>query len=145
MAGKGTTLQIAPADIGFLARRGARAHRGGGDFSRSAVLHRSLRTLRDVLAYSDPRKTRGLPEEMHRLAVRLLSGGWTLKAFEVEHLEAILGRSPELDAEAAAAGIEAGAFLAAIEAMSFAEKAFVVDQAVQEYAPAAAAASPEEA
>jgi hypothetical protein len=144
MAGKGTTVQITAADLAFLERRGARSHRGGGTFSRSVVLHRTLQMLRDCLDQFDPRKTRGMPDEMHRLVVQELPEPWTLKSFEVEHLALILERAPGFAAAAAAARVDPAAVLATVAAMSYAEKLALVDHALQEQAPAAAAASPEE-
>jgi hypothetical protein len=144
MAGKGTTIQIAPTDVGFLEKRGARSHRGGGEFSRSAVLHRSLQVLRNILDYSDPRKTRGFAPELHELAIQLLRSPWNLTSFEVEHLPTILERAPDFAAATAEAGVEAGSFLAEISSFTFPEKVALVDHAIQMHAPAASAAAPEE-
>jgi hypothetical protein len=144
MAGKGTNLQISPVDVVYLERRGARSHRGGGPFSRSVVLHRTLERLRDCLEHSDPRKTRGMSEKMHQLVVRLLPKPWELKSFEVEHLALILERAPGFAAAAAAARLDPAALLALIAEMSYAEKLALVDHALQEQGPAASAASPEE-
>jgi hypothetical protein len=145
MAGKGTTVQIAAADMVFLSRRGARSHRGGGTFSRSVVLHRSLQALRDILDRSDPRQTRGMPEAMHRLVVRLLPEPWALKVFEVEQMSTLLARTPGFEAAAAAAEVDPAELLTLISELSFGEKMCLVDGALQEQAPAAAAAIPEEA
>jgi hypothetical protein len=144
MAGKGTTVQITAADVRFLEKRGARSHRGGGPFSRSVVLHRTLQMLGDVLEHSDPRRTRALPEAMHGVVVRVLPEPWNLKAFEVEHLATILERAPGFGAAAAAAGVDSAALLATVAALSFPEKLALLDHALQEQGPGAAAASPEE-
>jgi DNA-binding GntR family transcriptional regulator len=145
MAGKGTTVQIATADMVFLSRRGARSHRGGGTFSRSVVLHRSLQALRDVLDRSDPRLTRGMSQEMHRLIARLLPEPWALKVFEVEQMSTLLARVPAFAAAAADAGVDPDALLTLVSQLNFSEKMALVDHALQEQAPAAAAAMPEEA
>ncbi len=144
MAGKGITIQIAAPDVAFLSRRGARSHRGGGTFSRSVVLHRSLQALRDILAQSDPRKTRGMAEAMHHLIKQQLPNPWTLTSFEVDQMATLLARAPGFAAAAAAAGIEPEALCTFVAQLSFSEKMSLVDHALQEQAPAAAAAIPED-
>jgi hypothetical protein len=144
MAGKGTTVQIAASDVAFLARRGARSHRGGGTFSRSTVLHRSLVMLRDVLERCDPRQTRAMPEAMHQVIVRVLPEPWALKVFEVDQMPALVAQAPGFAAAAAAAGVEVEALLALVGALNFGERMALVDQALQAQAPAAAAATPED-
>ncbi|HVT14720.1 MAG TPA: hypothetical protein VHQ90_00885 [Thermoanaerobaculia bacterium] len=131
MPGLGTTVLIPPDDIDFLTRRGARSQRGWSPFSRSAVLHRTMQTHRLLLEHCDPRKTRGLSEDMHLLAVGLLPEPWTLSRFEVQHLAKRFALSPDLAAEAGGAGIEVEDFLAAITALTFPEKLALVDQAIQ--------------
>jgi hypothetical protein len=144
MAGKGTTVQVTGGDVAFLARRGARSHRGGGTFSRSTVLHRSLVMLRDLLERSDPRRTRAMPEAMHQVIVRLLPEPWALKAFEVDQMPALLAQAPNFAATAAAAGVETEALLALVGSLNFTERMALVDQAQQARAPRAAAATPED-
>ena len=144
MVGSGTTLQIAAPDVAFLARRGARSHRGGGTFSRSVVLHRALQMFRDCLEHSDPRRTRDMPEPMHRLLTELIPAPWDLKAFEIDHLALLLERAPGFAAAAQAAAIDPAALLATLAPLTFAEKLALVDHAIQLQSPAASAASPEE-
>ena len=143
MAGSGVTLQINAAHAKYLERRGGRAHRGRGPFSRSAVLGRVLESHRLYQELTDPRKTRGMPEAVHALIVRLLPEPWLLRAFEIKNLEGILEAAPGLAEAAAAAGIDPGAVLAAVAGATPAEKLTLVDHAIQHQAPAAAAASPE--
>jgi hypothetical protein len=140
MAGRGTTLQVTLKTVAFLHKRGARSHRGGSEFCRSAVLNRAVHSLDFLLDRSDPRKTGHLPDDLCRLAVRLLAAPWALTAFEVQHLGTFLARSPALAAAAAEAGIEPAAFLAALDALTLAEKFALVDLAAQEHGPAAGAA-----
>ena len=143
MAGSGVTLQISAAHAKYLERRGGRAHRGRGPFSRSAVLGRVLESHRLYQELTDPRKTRGMPEAVHALIVRLLPEPWLLRAFEIKNLEGILEAAPGHADAAAAAGIDPGAVLAAVAGATPAEKLTLVDHAIQHQAPAAAAASPE--
>jgi hypothetical protein len=141
---KGSTAQIAPADLIFLERRGAIADRRKGTFNRSAVLHRELQLLRELLRRNDPRTTAGMPEAMHQLAVRLLPEPWSLKPFEIDQMAALLESAPGFAAAVAAAGVDRAAFLAAVAALSFGEKVALLDHALQEQAPAAAQAARQE-
>ncbi|HVT60486.1 MAG TPA: hypothetical protein VHR45_19085 [Thermoanaerobaculia bacterium] len=144
MPEKVTTIQVGRATIALLERWGARSHRGGGDFSRNTVLLRSLQALRDLMEFSDPRETAGLPEAMHRAVIEALEAPWTLKALEVNQLGEILRRSPGLAAAARAAAVEPQELLARITALSFAEKMAIVYAAIRQQAPRAAAVIPEE-
>ena len=143
MPTKNTTIQLSVADITFLERRGARSHRGGGEFSRSVVLHRMLQTMRSVFEASDPRKTRGMSAEVYSLVTRLLPEAWTMRPFEVEHVGTVVARAPGFAEAAKEAGLDPAKVITELDAMSFAEKAALVDQAVQAQAPAASAAMPE--
>ncbi|HVT56899.1 MAG TPA: hypothetical protein VHR45_00740 [Thermoanaerobaculia bacterium] len=141
MAGRGTTVQLGPADVDFLAQRGGRSHRGPGDFSRSAILHRSLDHLRLLLAHHDPLKNGRLSPEQHELAIHVLPEPWKLRAFEIEHLEGVIERAPDFAAALAAKRMKPEKFLAAIGALTFGEKLALLDQAMQAQGPAAAAAA----
>ena len=144
MAGKGSTIQITAAHVKFLQQRGAHSHRGGGTFSRSVVMGRMFEALRLYQEATDPRRTRGLPEAMHELLVRLVPEPWALRPYEIETLEGLLQRSPGFAEAVTAAGSDPAALLAAVAEMSLAEKLTLVDHAVQAQAPAAAGTSPEE-
>jgi hypothetical protein len=137
---KGTTVMMQPADMTFLDRRGAISHRGAGVFSRSAVLHREVQLLRGMLERYDPRRTSGLPAEMCALVVRLLPEPWLIQPAAVEHLALRLQEAPGFAAEVAAAGIEVAALVAAVAALGYAEKVWLLDQALLARAPAAAEA-----
>jgi hypothetical protein len=141
---KGSTAQISPADLLFLERRGATSHRGKGTFNRSAVLHRELQLLRELLRRYDPVKSANMPEAMHRLAVSLLPEPWTLKPFEIDQMAALLETAPGFAEAVAAAGVDPASFLAAVAALSFVEKVALLDHALEQQAPAAAAATREE-
>jgi hypothetical protein len=138
---KGHTAQITADDLLFLQARGAISDRSRGQFNRSAVLHRELQLLREILHRSDPRTSARLPHEMHQLAVRLLPEPWSLKPFEIDHMAALLQSTPGFAAAVEAAGVDPAAFLAAIAALDFAEKVALVGHALEEQAPAAAAAT----
>jgi hypothetical protein len=140
---KGWTAQLRPDDLRFLERRGAVSHRGKGTFNRSAVLHRELQLLRALLRRYDPLASAALPEPMHDLVVRLLPEPWSLKPLEVDHMAELLAAAPTFAADCAAADVDPAAFLAAITALSFVEKAALLDHALQYQAPAAAAATRE--
>src|SRR5260370_24170906 len=95
MPGKATSIRMIAAHRRFLERRGARSHRGGSAFSRSAVVERALEELGLYLKWTDPRKTRGFPEAMHTALVRHLPAPSTLNAYEIETLDGFLRRAPE--------------------------------------------------
>jgi hypothetical protein len=76
---------------------------------------------------------------------RLLPEPWALKVFEVEQMPTLLARVPSFAATAAAAGVDVAALMSLLADLSFGEKMALVDHALQEQAPAAAAATPEEA
>jgi hypothetical protein len=138
MAGKGTTVQISPATITLITRRGARSSRGGGDFARSAVLNRTVAMLQTILEQSDPRRTRRLPDPVHALAVELLAEPWALTPFEIERLPTLLEHTAGFIAGLAAHDLDRQVFLEALSALTFAEKAALVDAAIQLHAPKAA-------
>jgi hypothetical protein len=60
-------VQISAAQAQYLEQRGGRSHRGRGTFSRSVVLGRVLESHRLYQEFTDPRLTRGMPEEFHAL------------------------------------------------------------------------------
>jgi hypothetical protein len=139
---KGWTAQIAAADLAFLEKRGAISQRGpGATFSRSAVLHRELQLLRELLRRYDPRKSAALPDAMYQLAARLLPAPWSLKPFEIDQMATLLETAPGFAAAAQEAAIDPAAFLAAIAALGFVEKVALLDHALEVQAPAAAAVS----
>ncbi len=94
MAGSTVTLQISAAHAEYLGRRGGRSHRGRGTFSRSVVLGRVLESHRLYQEFTDPRLTRGMPEELHALVTRLLPEPWALRRFEIQKLEDVLELTP---------------------------------------------------
>src|ERR1700674_865611 len=144
MPGEATTIRMRAAHRRFLEKRGARSHRGGSAFSRSAVVERALEELALYLKWTDPRKTRGFPEAMHMVLVRHLPEPWQLTPHEIETLEGFLRRSSEFLEAIAADGVDPEALLDAIGAMAVPEKVSLVDQAVLAQAPAMADTSPEE-
>jgi hypothetical protein len=142
-AGHNISLILSAAHVKYLQRRGGHSHRGRGAFNRSLALGRVLDSHRLYVEFTDPRQTRGMPEELHALIIRLLPEPWTLKRFEIENLERVLETTPGFAAAATAAGVDPAALLAAVAAATPAEKLTLVDHAIQHQAPAAAVASPE--
>src|ERR1700687_546949 len=144
MPGEATSIRMIAAHRRFLEKRGARSHRGGSAFSRSAVVERALEALALYLKWTDPRKTRGFPEAMHAVLVRCLPEPWKRTPHEIETLEGFLRRSSEFLEAVAADGVDPEELLASIGAMTVPEKVSLVDQAVLAQAPAMADTSPEE-
>jgi hypothetical protein len=123
-----TSIQIEAADVAFLERRGARSQRGGGEFSRSVVLHRAIRTLGRLLEECDPRRTRRMPEAEHAFLSRILPEPWALTAYEIDQLADRMGRTPGFRAAATEAGLDPDALLATLgEALALVERALDVD------------------
>jgi hypothetical protein len=141
---KPTTVTISGDDIAFLEKRGARSHRGGGEFSRSVVLGRMLDTWQSVLKLHDPRTTRALPEAIHQLVLQALPEPWKLKQFEIEHLEIVLAGLPGFDAAARAAGLDPAEVVAALAQLEFVEKVVLADHATLAQAPAISEAMQED-
>ncbi len=139
MAGRTISLQISAAQGEYLARRGARSHRGRGTFSRSVVLGRVLESHRLYQEFTDPRQTRGMPEELHALVLRLLPEPWALRRFEIQRLEDVLELTPGFAAAVRGAGVDPAVLLAEVAAATPAEKLTLVDHSIQHQAPAAAA------
>jgi hypothetical protein len=136
MAPKAITLQLTAAHARFLEDRGAGSSRGNTLFSRTAVLGRMLDRLALYQELTDPRQTSGMPEEVHALIISQLPEPWTLRRFEILHLDAILADAPGFAPALAAAGLDSVAVLAAVAAASPAEKLTLVQHAVRHQAPA---------
>ncbi|HEV3076941.1 MAG TPA: hypothetical protein VHB47_21140 [Thermoanaerobaculia bacterium] len=143
MAGSTISLQISAAQAQYLERRGGRSHRGRGTFSRSVVLGRVLESHRLYQEFTDPRLTRGMPEELHTLVIRLLPEPWALRRLEIQKLEDVLELTPGFAAAVRGAGVDPAVLLAVVAAATPAEKLTLVDHAIQHQAPAAAAGSPD--
>jgi hypothetical protein len=140
VAAKGTNVQLGSSELGFIERRGARSHRGGSAFSRSAVLSRALIMLNALLEDADPKPR--LPPAVKEVAIGALTTPWTLKPLEVRHLEDVLAAAgAELDRLLQGASLERGVVLETVAGLSFAEKCALVDLAIQAHAPGAAMAA----
>jgi hypothetical protein len=135
MAGSGITLQIGAPHANYLARRGGHSHRGHGTFSRSQVLARSLDALRLYQEFTDPLKNGALRPDHHALLLRLLPEPWNLRRFEILNLEGVLAATPDFAPTVTAAALAPADLLAAVAALTPAEKLTLVDQAVQLQAP----------
>ena len=116
MAGSTISLQISAAAAQYLEQRGGRSHRGGGIFRRSVVLGRVLESHRLYQEFTDPRLTRGMPEELHALVIRLLPEPWALGRFEIRKLEQVLEDAPGFAAAVTAAGMDPAVLLVAVAA-----------------------------
>jgi hypothetical protein len=138
MAATPIAVQLSTQHAQQLAKLGARAHRGGGVFSRTQVLGRMLDALHLYQSFTDPRQTRNLPEAYHALIIRLLPKPWELRRFEIQNLEGVLAATPGFDQAVATAQIDPATLLAAIGGASPAEKLTLVTHAILHQAPAAA-------
>jgi hypothetical protein len=131
---RGSTVQLDLPGTEFLARRGARPHRGGGPFAQSMVLRRCLRTLGSILERADPYASGRLPAALRPVIAASLPDAWDLSPYEVERLGHRLARVPGFTDALVAAGLDPDATVAAMTALSFPEKWATVDLAVQDQA-----------
>ena len=126
-----SSVYIGTDVIDRLTRRGAKPDRGRGPRSRSHMLGRQLDLLEAVVLRSDPRETHGLSDAFYDFAIRLLPDAAALSADQISVLEAHFKSRPQFRRTAEEAGIDPEPFLAAIEALPYAQKLHLVDQAEQ--------------
>ena len=137
-------ITLRPGKLAFLEKRGARSRRGHDEWNRGKVLDRLLETIRSVLERYHPVKRKRLPHEYLDQVIALLREPWRLKTMEIDQLENFLRDLPNFYSVLGKAGVDPDKFFQAIHALEFIEKVVLVDLAIQEHAPAAAAAHPEE-
>ncbi len=135
---KGSTVRLNQSEEIFLAARGGLSLRGAHTFSRSAVLDRHVQLLLAMLERSDPRRTGTMSEEMVQVVARLLPEPWAIRPPAVEHLALRLQEAPDFAARVEEAGLEPTVLVATVAALSYCEKAALLDLALQAQAPAAA-------
>jgi hypothetical protein len=133
---RGTTVQLDVPGTEFLARRGARPHRGGGPFGQSMVLRRCLRTLASILDDANPYASERLPAALRPVIAASLPDPWDLSPYEVECLGHRLAQVPGFTDALAAAGLDPAATVAAVTALTLPEKWAAVDLAVQDQSAA---------
>jgi hypothetical protein len=133
----GKHVELGAWERDFLALRGARSHRGGGEFSRSVVVDRLFTMLKALLENADPRQS--LPQAVYEVAITLLPQGWLLKPLEVRYLDEVLAAAEGFEQSLESAGMDRRVLLEAVAGLSFAEKYALVDLAVQAHAAAGAA------
>jgi hypothetical protein len=132
MARNEITLQLDALHARRLADRGAEAHPANAHFSPLAVLARRLNSLNLYQELTDPRWTRGMPEEVHALIVSEIPEPWVLRRCEIEHLDAVLADAPGFALALAAAGLDSAPVLAAVAAATPSEKLTLVQHAMRQ-------------
>ena len=121
--------------VARLRSRGARADRYHGPYNLTQQLSRTLGLYESVVIRSDPRATRGLPEDRYDLILDLLRDSHELETFRIHHLGQYLFETPDFAARAREIGADPAALAAEITAYSFAEKLHLVDAAQIRNAP----------
>jgi hypothetical protein len=135
-----------PADkklLQFLSSRGARADKGRSPWNRSHILRMQLDLWLASLDESDPRATRNFPQAYYDLTIKLLTEPWELNARMIKRLSAYVQTLLDLDDLLTEAGIDRGAYLAALEDLSFAERLHLVEAAQAHHAPKPHPGSPD--
>jgi hypothetical protein len=128
-------ITLPPAVIDRLHTRGARSDRTHGPFNYTQQLSRTLELYESIIIRSDPRATRGLPEDQYQLILELLLDPQKLEAFHILRLGDYLSDLPHFLARTREIGADAANLAATINACSFAEKLHLVDAAQIRNAP----------
>ncbi len=121
--------------IDRLRTRGARSDRYHGPYNLTQQLSRTLELYESVVIRSDPRATRGLPEDHYDLILEHLHEPQDLETFQIHHLGEYLVETTDFAARARDLGADPAALAAAITAYTYAEKLHLVDAAQIRNAP----------
>jgi hypothetical protein len=121
--------------VDFLNRQGARPDRGRSTFSLTNVMRRQFELFIASIDESDPRLTRGFPQEYYDLTVELLAHPWTINADIIRLLDGYIARQAHLPHLLEQAGVERSAYLQAVAELSFSERLHLVEQAHVHHAP----------
>ncbi len=128
-------IQASPDMVDFLNRLGARPDRGRSPFSLTNVMRRQFELFMAAIDESDPRISRGFPQEYYDLTIELVTQPWTLNADALRLLEHYLGRQPHLNYLLEQIGADRKAYLAAIAKLNFSERLHLIEQAHIRHAP----------
>jgi hypothetical protein len=128
-------IQASPDMVDFLNRRGARPDRGRSPFSLTNVMRQQFELFMASIDESDPRLSRGFPQEYYDLTIELVTQPWTLNADAIRLLDHYLGRQPHLNYLLEQIGADRKAYLAAIAKLNFSERLHLVEQAHVRHAP----------
>ncbi|MDP9121781.1 MAG: hypothetical protein M3O15_10520 [Acidobacteriota bacterium] len=139
MAGRYTTVHAERAVVAFLEKRGARSSRGGGNFNRSRMLKQAILMLESVFQKSDPRAK--MSEELLKAAFQVLDAPWDMRTFDLEHLEVFVRTRPEFGSLRPKVRED---LVRAVGTLTFAERAALLDLALQHHGPDAAQREAEE-
>jgi hypothetical protein len=123
------TITIPRAVIDRLRARGARSDRSRGPLNYTRQLARALELFDAIIARSDPRATRGLPEEQYELILNVLAAPQELDPFHIHLLGDYLLDLPDFVARARQLAVDPTHLAATITAYPFAEKLHLVDTA----------------
>ncbi|HEV3459839.1 MAG TPA: hypothetical protein VHG32_25110 [Thermoanaerobaculia bacterium] len=124
-----STISLAPRLRAQLAARGARTDKGGGPYSFTSQLARAVELFDSLLAKSDPRQTRDMPQGDYDLAIEALTDPLELGEFHIARLGDYLWERRAFRARAAELAIDPQEFRDRINAYPFAEKLHLVQAA----------------
>jgi hypothetical protein len=130
-----TTIALPSSLRDRLEARGARSDKGHGPYNYTRQLARTVERYDSVLARSDPRQTRDLPDEAYELVVELLTSPLELESFHILHLGDYLFDQPAFHARAGERRIDPQQLRDTLNALPYAEKLHLADAAQVRNAP----------
>ena len=130
-----STISLAPTLRYRLEARGARGDKGHGPYNYTRQLSRTLELFDSVVARSDPRQTRDLPEEHYELVLELLTDPLELDGFYIARLGDYLFELPAFRAGAPERQLDPRQFRDTLNALPYAEKLHLADAAQRRHAP----------
>jgi hypothetical protein len=123
-------VTLAPSVLQLLRSRGARSDRRHGPMGYTRQLTRFLDLYDALIARSDPRNTRGLPQAQYDLILEVLDEPVALEDREVERLGRHLAGLPGFAGRTRAVGIlDLAGFARMIDGYDFPEKLHLLDAA----------------
>jgi len=130
-----STLSLAPELRAWLEARGARSDKGGGPYSYTRQLTRTLELFDSLHAMSDPRETQGMSQDAYDLVIGVLTDPLPLLTFHILRLGDYLLELPAYRARAGELAIDPRELRDRINAYPFAEKLHLAQAAQIHHAP----------
>jgi hypothetical protein len=128
-------ITLPPDVVDRLKHGGARSDKTHGPYNYTRQLRRTLGLYEAVVLKSDPRETKGMPEEQYELVISLLRDPHRLETFHIHRLGDYLLEVPECAPRAREIGLDPADLAATADGLSFAEKLHLVDAAQIRHAP----------
>jgi hypothetical protein len=133
-AASATSVNLPAENVRMLEERGGQPDRSRGPLNQSAMLARHLDFYAGSLESSDPRASSGFPEAFFELTIDLLADPWQIRASHIEVLDRYLVRQRRFAELAARHRVDPAAYEAAIRALSYSQRIYLVDAAERRHA-----------